>query len=200
MSKSESEREVLEIKANHESEKIELQSKYDELKSDLEVANIELTSAREEASNLGDEIKLLEKNMNELEELLLGQIEDVTTRKDSEIAHLKDDAEEVRATLVKEIEGLEKKLEESELRSEQLMQDLEKAKRELTAELIAFKEKTRKELDALQSTLGSRESDIKARDLTIDTLHTERSSLRKLLRIQGSLVKKRIQKRLGRGK
>jgi chromosome segregation ATPase len=184
-----------EIKSSHESEKIKWQTEYDELQSDLEIAGIELASAREEATNLGKEIKLLEKNMNELEALLLGQIEEVTTRKDNEISDIKVEAEDVRLTLVKEIEELEQQLSESELCSENLLQDLEEAKMELTNELISFKEKTKKELDAVQQSLKARDMDVASRDDNIETLESERTSLRKLFRLQGSLVKKRIRKR-----
>jgi chromosome segregation ATPase len=193
--KSESEGEMQEIKSSHESEKIKWQTEYDELQSDLEIAGIELASAREEATNLGKEIKLLEKNMNELEALLLGQIEEVTTRKDNEISDIKVEAEDVRLTLVKEIEELEQQLSESELCSENLLQDLEEAKMELTNELISFKEKTKKELDAVQQSLKARDMDVASRDDNIETLESERTSLRKLFRLQGSLVKKRIRKR-----
>lgn len=195
MFKSESEGEMQEIKSSHESEKIKWQTEYDELQSDLEIAGIELASAREEATNLGKEIKLLEKNMNELEALLLGQIEEVTTRKDNEISDIKVEAEDVRLTLVKEIEELEQQLSESELCSENLLQDLEEAKMELTNELISFKEKTKKELDAVQQSLKARDMDVASRDDNIETLESERTSLRKLFRLQGSLVKKRIRKR-----
>lgn len=192
--KSESEGEMQEIKSSHESEKIKWQTEYDELQSDLEIAGIELASAREEATNLGKEIKLLEKNMNELEALLLGQIEEVTTRKDNEISDIKVEAEDVRLTLVKEIEELEQQLSESELCSENLLQDLEEAKMELTNELISFKEKTKKELDAVQQSLKARDMDVASRDDNIETLESERTSLRKLFRLQGSLVKKRIRR------
>ncbi len=198
--KTESEREMVEIKSIYDSEKIQWQTECDGLQSDLEIARIELASAREESKNLEKEIKVVEKNRNELETLLLAQIEDVTTRKDAEISEIKVEAEDVRSGLVKEIEELEKNLADSEKYSETLLQDLEKAKMELTNELIAFKEKTKKELDAIQQSLNERNMELLAKNEAIDALETERTSVRTLFRLQGSLVKKRIQKRLKRKK
>jgi hypothetical protein len=202
--KNTSEKEMADMKQQHADELKEWESKYNNLQMELGMAQRELEESKEKAANLRQEIHKLELEMatklNELKGQLVAEIKEVATKKDNEISVIKVEAENMRNTMLKEYEILEEKLIESQKGSRALMKDLERAKMELTSELISFKERTQKELNVVQQRLKEKEQDLIATTQKLDEMQAERKSLRKLLRAQGSLIRDRLAKRFGRRK
>jgi len=199
-----SEKEMTDMKQQHADELKEWESKYNDLKLELDMAQKELSESKEEAINLRKEIQELELEMaNRLTELkgqLVAEIKEVAHKKDNEISVIKVEAENMRNNMLREYEILEEKLIESQKGSRALMKDLERAKMDLTTELISFKERTQKELNIVQQRLIEKEMDLIATKEKLNEMKEERQSLRKLLRSQGSLIRDRLAKRFGRQK
>lgn len=199
-----SEKQMKDVEQQHADELKEWESKYNDLQIELGMAKKELVESREKVANLRKEIQALELEManrlNELKGQLVAEIKEVATKKDNEISVIKVEAENMRNTLLKEYEILEEKLIESQKGSRALMKDLERAKMELTSELISFKERTQKELNVMQQRLKEKEIDLIATKKELDEMQAERQSLRKLLKVQGSLIRDRLAKRFGRKK
>jgi chromosome segregation ATPase len=199
-----SEKQMKDVEQQHADELKEWESKYNDLQIELGMAKKELVESKEKVANLRMEIQALELEManrlNELKGKLVAEIKEVATKKDNEISVIKVEAENMRNTLLKEYEILEEKLIESQKGSRALMKDLERAKMELTSELISFKERTQKELNVMQQRLKEKELDLIATKKELDEMQAERQSLRKLLKVQGSLIRDRLAKRFGRKK
>lgn len=197
--KTESSAELESTKERYENAIKQWEAKYNDLQLELKQAGGDLEEAREEASNLKKQIKALVSEMagslQDLRGQLVAEIKEVASKKDDQISVLKVEAENMRTTLLEVNEKLELKLTASQDGSKALMQDLERAKMELTNELISFKEKTRKELDSVEESLQRKEAELQNMSNHIDALETERISVRKLFRAQRSLVGKRISKR-----
>lgn len=185
-------------KESYEKVILEWEEKYKDLQIEIKKAGSDLVDAREEASELRKQIQSLEAEMSsslkELKGQLVAEIKQVTFQKDSEISVMRVEAENIRNNLLEENERLEQKLMASKEGAKVLMKDLEKAKMEITSELITFKEKTEKELDAVQTSLQRKEDELQKMGNHIDELEAERRSVRKLLKAQGLLIGKRISK------
>ena len=185
-------------KESYEKVILEWEAKYKDLQIEIEKAGSDLVDAREEASELRKQIQSLEAEMStslkELKGQLVAEIKQVTFQKDSEISVMRVEAENMRNNLLEENERLEEKLMASKQGAKVLMKDLEKAKMEITTELITFKDKTEKELDAVQTSLQHKEDELQKMGNHIDELEAERRSVRKLLKAQRLLIGKRISK------
>ena len=191
-----SKKETDNMKNSFNLEKEEQQNVINDFQSKLEKAGNELTAALEDLEHLRIDVATLEDSIQEMEVKFSSDIYELTVAKDTEICELKQEADDERSTLLGEKQVLSRNLAGSEELSLSLKKELEQTKIELTGELISFKEESRKDLYEANLVLKRTQADLEARDLRIVGYETERLSMRKLIRLQGSLMKKRIRKRL----
>jgi len=200
--KKEAGEEMETTKESYETVIQEWEARYKDLQIELKKAGSDLLEAREEATGLRIQIQSLEAEMatslKELKGQLVAEIKEVTSQKNNEISVIKVEAENIRNNLLEENEKLGQKLVASQQGTKALMKDLERAKMEITTELITFKEKTQKELDSVQTSLQRKEDELQKMGNHIDELEAERRSVRKLLKAQRLLIGTRISKLLRR--
>jgi chromosome segregation ATPase len=180
-----------------EETRIMLEEKLDNAKQTLE-------NTREECNQLRVDLdKTKTRLKHELQELKLAadiQIEETVKKFDSRIEDLKSAFASEKVIFSDERASLENELSALKKRSHKLEEDLKGTKREMTAKLMTTKSSYETQLEDASKELKKSMMTVETKNNTICQLESERKSLRKLYRLQFSILKQRIANRFKRRK
>lgn len=178
-----------------EETRIMLEQKLDNAKQNLE-------NTREECNQLRVDLDKTEKRLkHELQELKLAtdiKMEETVNAFDNRIEDLKSAFARENVIILDEKASLENELSALKKRSDKLEETLKDTKREMTAKLMTTKSSYETELDDASKELKKSMMTVETKNSTIFQLESERKSLRKLYRLQFSILKQRIAKRFRR--
>ena len=177
-----------------------MEKERDRIKRDLEG---EINEAKKSLEDAREEIKRLKVDLDntkerltlELEEFKLtaeNEMKETVTKFNIDIEDLKSEFMDEKNVLLDEKASIETTLGASEKKVEKLLGDLETTKRDMTDQLVCAKLKHEKELAKVTQDLKKSTIVVEAKQNKIIRLETERKSLRKLTRLQLSIVKQRI--------
>ena len=186
------ENEIEKLQSTHTNERAKWQKQQQQLHNDLDEANLELTKALEEVSELNHIIEDLTKEVSTIITRSEKEMEDLKLNYATEIIQIKNTASEVQGNLEMVNSHLEQKLNEEKKKGEKLREEISRVQRQASEELIVAKQKANMELLAVKQDLTFHQAELNDRNNQIDELYEERSRVRSLTRLQFGLLKSRV--------
>ena len=188
-------KEIDNVNKAHQIEKTDWQKQTNKLKEDLDWAQTEHVKALAEVSELNAVIDDLTKNLSSLEEQSKNELNELKSNHASQISKLESEALEVENNLKAINLDLETKLNKEKALSENLRSDIVRIQKEALDEIAAIETKSNTKIFGLNTRLDFMERELSDRNDQIERLDEERASIRKLTKIQLSILKSRIVKR-----
>jgi len=194
--KIQAEKDLRSEKTKRENERVEWEQKYNQTIADFEAAESELKQANEERLKLNNMIEEIKKeNEDKLHELReKSKLELEITKKElkEQLKTAEKQAQEEKDSMSQQIMDLRGSLLKTEVKVVDLEMELAKTIKDMNNEIISTKAASKKELDATLVVLLRTKRDAEEKGAVIENLEAERASMRKLIRLQASLVKNRV--------
>jgi hypothetical protein len=194
--KIQAEKDLRSEKTKRENERVEWEQKYNQTIADFEAAESELKQANEERLKLNNMIEEIKKEnedkLHELREKSILELEITKKELKEQLKTAEKQAQEEKDSMSQQIMDLRGSLLKTEVKVVDLEMELAKTIKDMNNEIISTKAASKKELDATLVVLLRTKRDAEEKGAVIENLEAERASMRKLIRLQASLVKNRV--------
>lgn len=186
-----------EIKA-HSSKEIS-QLKESQEKDRLKWEN-EMSSLRVELNNANNDLKLAQTDLVKSHSDLENLRKEMITALENQKVQAQNEYDEIKSKLEGDLSEMrteyEKQLATARAEIEELSLTLQTTKDDMTQQLFSTEKQYQAKLDDLFSQILDAKSRLNMKEKEVDSLEEERSSMRKLARLQLSLLKSRLKKRI----
>ena len=184
--KAKSSKEISQLKDSQEKDRLKWESEMNSL-------NVELNNANEELKVSQSELVQSQSELENLRNEMITALENQKVQAQNDYNAIKSKLEGDLSVTRTEYE---KQLATAKAEIEELSFTLQKTKDDMTQQLISTEKQYQAKLDDLFSQVLDAKSRLNTKEKEVESLEAERSSMRKLARLQLSLLKLRLKKRI----